>query len=205
MFCRLRRFTHSWIAILAVLSGFLSHCSSRVGLQASDIRSSVDSVIIGRIRLLPGSSCTRACQLPTFELRNVTESKSTSFTTRDWMELTPGQSIDIPISRKATLGTYDIRIEVERGLWDSVWLDEHLLTLARFEVPKGLLVYFGTIEVELHCEESHRRGQAHYAGHTIQDEFEQEINLFKEEFPQVYELYKNRIVHAEPQAPWKKL
>lgn len=205
MLGKLHKRVRSWIAISAIPLSFLCCRSSQVGLRPSDIRSSEDSIIVGRLRFLPGSTCARSYQLPIFELRNVTEGKSTSFARSDWTKLTAGQSIDIPISRKATPGAYDIRIEVEKSRWDSVWLDENLLTLGRFEVPKGLLVYFGTIEVELSCGDSHKRGQAHYARHTIQNEFEHEIQLFRDEFPQIYELYKNKIVHEEPEEPWKNL
>jgi len=205
MFIRSKKSVHRELTVAAILVSVLCACSPNMNIRPGDIRSSEDSIIIGRIRFLPGPSCTRSYQLPIFELRNVTEGKCTPFASIDWTKLTPGQSIDIPISRKATPGTYDIRVEVERGRWDSVWLDENLLTLARFQVPKGLLVYFGTIEVGLSCEESQKRDQAQYARHTIENEFEHEMNLFKEEFPKVYEMYKNRVVHAEPQESWKKL
>ena len=205
MFIKSKKSVYGEFAIAVTLLSVLCACSPSMNLRSGDIRSSEDSILVGRIRFLPQANCVKAYQLPAFKLRNITTGKCTPFATPDWTELTPGQSIDIPISLRAIPGAHDLRIEVERGLWDSVWLDEHLLPLVRFEVPKGLLVYIGTIEVELSCEVTRKRGQAHYAGHTIRDEFDQEILLFKVDFPKIYEMYKDRVIHAEPQEPWKKL
>ncbi len=193
------------IVIPAILLGLLCTCSSQVGLRPSDINSLQDSIIVGRIRFLPPTSCTSSFQLPTFELRNVGERKSTSFSPAGWIKPQAGQSIDIPIYRKATPGTYDLRIEVQKGLYDSVWLDENLLALLRFEVPKGLLVYFGTIEVQLGCEGSKKQDLAQYIRHTIQDESALEMSLFKDEFPQIHQMYENKILIQVSKTPWKEL
>jgi len=190
--------TYCWIAISAVLFGVLCSCSPNMTIRPSSIRSSEDSIIIGRLRFLPGPSCASLFQLPTFELRNVTDGKSTSFATPEWTRPERGQSIEIPISRKASPGIYEFRIKSTEGPWKSVWLDPNLFPLARFEVAIGRLVYIGTIEVVLRCEESHRHTAARYDGHAIRNEFELEINLFKDEFPQVYEMYKNRIALEVP-------
>ena len=194
-----------WIVIPATLLGLLCTCSSQVGLRPSDINSLQDSIIVGRIRFLPGTSCASSFQLPIFELRNVGERKATSFSPPGWIKPQAGHSIDIPIYRKTAPGTYDLRIEVEKGHFDSVWLDENLLTLLRFEVPKGLLVYFGTIEVGIECEGSRRQSVAQYVHHTIQDESKSEINLFKDDFPQIYRMYENKILIEVSKIPWKEL
>lgn len=194
-----------WMAISAVLVGTLCACSSHVGLRPSDIKSMEDSIIVGRIRFVPGPRCTRLFKLPTFELRNKTDNTSTSFVAPEWTKPEGGQSIDIPISRKATPGTYDIRIEVEGGLWDSIWLEENLLTLVQFKVPKGLLVYFGTIEVEISCELSQKHDAAQYVTHRVRNESDFELSLFKDEYPQIYTLYRNRVLLQAPQPPWKTL
>jgi len=204
MFLKLSGHLSRWLAIPAILSGALYSCSSHVGLRADDIRSSEDSIIVGRMRFLPGTSCTASFRLPVFELRNVTERKPISFAP-GWMKPEMYQRVDIPISRKVHPGTYELRIKVAEGPPQSTWIQPGWLTLAKFEVPKGLLVYFGTIEVDLSCQGLHKNGTAQYMGCTTRSEFEFEIDLFAKEFPQIYEMYKNRIVHAEPQEPWKQL
>jgi hypothetical protein len=204
MFGKFDRWIYRWMVISAVLSCVLCSCSSHVGLRADDIRSSEDSIIVGRMRFLPGTSCTASFQLPVFELRNVTERKPISFAP-GWIKPEMYQRVDIPISRKVPPGTYELRIKVAEGPPQSTWIQPGWLTLVTFEVPKGLLVYFGTVEVDLSCEEFHKDGTAQYVKHTIRDEFELETDLFKDESPQVFELYKNRIIHAEPQEHWKKL
>lgn len=204
MFHRLNGRFSRWMAIPAILSGVLCSCSSHVGLRADDIRSPEDSIIVGRIRFLPGTSCTAPFQLPAFELRSVTGRKPISFDP-GWMKPEMYQRIDIPISRKALPGTYELRIKVAEGPPQTHWIQPGWLTLAKFKVPKGLLVYFGTLEVDLSCQGLHKNGTAQYVGCTTQNEYEFEIDLFAKEFPQIYEMYKNRIVHAEPQEPWKQL
>ena len=190
--------TYCWIAISAVLFGVLCSCSPNMTIRPSKIRSSEDSIIIGRLRFLPGPSCASLFQLPTFELRNVTDGKSTSFATPQWTRPERGQSIEIPISRKASPGIYEFRIKSIEAPPQSAWLKPNYLTLAGFAVAKGQLVYFGTIEVVIKCEEWNEQSATHYVEHTIQNEFELEINLFKDEFPQVFEMYKDGIVLEIP-------
>lgn len=204
MFHKLNGCISRWMAISAIISGAFCSCASRTGLRPSDIRGSEDSIILGRVRFLSGASCVGSFQLPTFELRNVNERKPTSFAPR-WIKAEMYQRIDIPISLKANPGTYELRIKVAEGPPRTVWIQPGWLTLVAFEVPKGLLVYFGTVEIDLSCAGFHKDGTARYVKDTIQDEFELEIDLFQQESPQVYEIYKNRIIHAEPQEHWKKL
>jgi len=204
MFHKLSEHLSHWLAIPAILSVGLCSCASHVGLRADDIHSSEDSIILGRMRFLPGASCTASFQIPVFELRNVIERKPISFTP-GWMKPETYQRVDIPISHKVPPGTYELRIKVAEGPPQSLWLQPGWLTLLKFEVSKGLLVYFGTVEVDLSCQGLHKNGTAQYVGSAIRNEFELEIDLFTKEFPQIFEIYKNRIIHAEPQEPWKKL
>jgi hypothetical protein len=199
------RSAHRWVVIPIAVFGFLCSCSSGLSMRPPDAGSPDDSIIVGRLRFLPGSSCTKLFQLPCFELRNMGDRKSTSFSPTAWTAPEQGRGIDIPISHKVSPGTYEFRIEVEKGTWDSVWLDEHLLTLVRFEVPRGLLVYFGTIEVHLTCEGTATKGIAHYDGHTVQNESTQELDLFRDEYPKVYEMYQNKVFLQVKQAPWQEL
>ena len=190
---------------LIILAATLCACSSGVNLRPGDINSLEDSIIVGRMRFIPGASCVRPAQIPAFELRNADKRTSTPFGSPGWTSPQEGQIIDIPISRKVEPGTYELRIQVEKGTWDSVWLDEDQLPLARFEVPRGLLVYFGTIEVALKCEGSTRNGRAQYSDHTVMDESALDIGLFQKEHSEVYQMYQNKILLQVKQAPWKEL
>jgi hypothetical protein len=205
MFSKPKRTFFHWIAVVASLVAFLCACSSSKNIRPGDIQSEEDSIILGRLRFLPGPNCTKLFQLPTFKLRNATRNTSSSFATPEWTNPAMGQSIEIPISRKANPGTHQLQIEVTEAPPQSVWLDLNLLTLTQFEVPKGLLVYFGTVEVEIDCDELGKHSVAHYVNHTISNEFEFEINTFREAFPEVYEMYKNKIIQEGPEPAWKEL
>ena len=205
MFYKPEKAIYKRIAVVVSLLGFLCACSSSMNIRSGDIQSQEDSIIIGRLRFLPGPNCTKLFQLPTFKLRNATKNTASTFATPEWTNPEMGQSIEIPISRKANPGTHQLQIEVTEAPSQSVWLDLNLLTLIQFEVPQGFLVYFGTVEVEIDCDESGKRSVAHYVNHTISNEFEFEINVFREEFPQVYEMYKNKIIQEAPEPTWKEL
>jgi hypothetical protein len=157
------------------------------------------------MRFIPGSSCIASSQIPAFELRNANRRRSTPFGSPGWTSSQGDQIIDVPISRKVEPGTYELRFQVEKGTWDSVWLDEDWLTLVRFEVPRGLLVYFGTIEVTLKCDASTRDGRAQYSDHRVLDESALDIGLFQKEHSAVYEMYQNKILLQVKQAPWREL
>jgi hypothetical protein len=176
-----------------------------MNIRSGDIQSQEDSIIIGRLRFLPAPDCTKFFKLPNFKLRNVTRNTSDTFAPPEWIKPEIGQSIEIPISRKANPGTHQLQIEVTEAPPQSVWLDLNLLILTQFEVPKALLVYFGTVEVEINCDESGKHGAAHYVDHTILNEFEFEIDTFREEFPEVYEMYKNKVIQEAPEPVWKEL
>jgi len=194
-----------WIAIAVSLTAFFCACSSSKTIRPGDIQSQEDSIIIGRLRFVPGRNCTEFFKLPTFKLRNVTRNTSSTFATPEWTKPEMGQSIEIPISRKANPGTHQLQIEVSEAPSQSLWLDLNLLTLTEFDVPKAILVYFGTVEVEIDCDESGKHSVAHYVNHKIFNEFEFEINAFREEFPEVYEMYKNKVIQAAPEPTWKEL
>ncbi len=190
--------SHCSTAIWAVLAGLLFSCSSGQSLRPSDIRGSEDAIILGRIRFLPGSTCLGDFKLPIFELRNTTDGKSTPFATPGSLWLKEGQCVEIPISRKMNPGSYEFRIKSVEAPAQSAWLKPGFITLAEFTMAKGQLKYFGTIEVEIRCEQWNKQSATFYVAHAIRDEHEQEMILFKDEFPQVYEMYKDRVVLEMP-------
>ena len=205
MFYKPKKSVYGEFAMAVTLVSVLCVCSPSTSIRPDNIRSSEDSIILGRIRFLFGPTCTRSVQLPTFELRNATENTSTSFKSALWVDPQESPNIDIAIVRKVTPGTYDIRIEVPLGRWDSVWLDENLLTLVRFEVLKGFLVYFGTIEVDLSCQDIKKQMAAQYAQHRLRDESDTEMGLFREQYPEIYQMYQGKIHSQMPRGPWEEL
>ena len=101
--------------------------------------------------------------------------------------------IEVPITMKVDPGTYQLRIKTMETPRQSLWLDQHLLVLTSFDVPRGRLIYFGTLEVDIGCQESQRHGRAHYLGHRVQNEFPFEMDLFQQQFPETHLRYKERI------------
>jgi hypothetical protein len=79
-----------------------------------------------------------------------------------------------------------------------------MLTLARFEVPKGFLVYFGTLEIDVTCGAPGKQIQARYVEHSIGDEYQLELNRFGKEYPQVLKLYQGRMIRSVAANPWKR-
>jgi hypothetical protein len=182
----------------------LSSCSSRNQLRASDIQESEDSIVVGRISIRPGSGCQKVLTLPRLELRNVQRRTAIPYEIRDLVLSEGEKRIELPIAEKVVPGTYDIRIKVVEGSWDPTWLDAGMLTLARFEVPKGFLVYFGTIEIEVTCDEFGKHGVARYARHTVSTEHEFELDRFEKEHPDIFQMYRGRIIRSVPENPWKR-
>lgn len=205
MFSKPKKAVYREFAVAVILVSLLCACSPSMNIRPGDIQSEEDSIIIGRLRFLPGPNCTEFFKLPSFKLRNITRNTSSTFSTPEWTKPEMGQSIEIPISRKANPGTHQFQIEVSEAPSQSVWLDLNLLTLTQFEVPKAFLVYFGTVEVEINCDESGKHSVAHYVNHTLLNEFEFEINAFTEEYPEVYEMYRDKVIQAAPEPAWKEL
>ena len=197
------RFWVSFAAILFTLAALYS-CSSRTGLSASDIDQTVDSVILGRISIRPGPNCRKIIDLPPMELRNVAERTSIPYEIRDLALSHEEKRIDLPITEKVAPGTYDIRIKVVEGPWDPTWLDAGMLTLARFEVPRGFVVYFGTLEIDVTCGGFSKRVEARYVEHSIEDEYELELDRLGKDYPQVMEMYQGRMIRSVAADPWKR-
>jgi|GEM_PF-2398112 len=192
------------LAAVVILMLSLSGCASRKGLRASDVDQTEDSVVLGRISIRPGADCDQVIDLPRLELRNAGERTAIPYEIHDLVLNQKEKRIDLPITEKVAPGMYDIRIKVVEGPWDPTWLDAGMLTLARFEVPKGFLVYFGTIEIDVTCGAFGKRGQARYAEHSIGDEYELELDRFETEYPQVLEMYQGRIIRSVAADPWKR-
>lgn len=182
----------------------LCACSSRAGLRASDIDSAEDSIVLGRIRIRPDSGCEKLLILPRMELRSVGQRTSIPYEIRDLVLSQGEEQVDLPIAEKVGPGTYDIRIKVVEGPWDPTWLDAGMLTLVRFEVPKGFLVYFGTIEIDVACGGFGKQGQARYVEHTIGAEHEFELARFEKEYPEIFHLYRGRVIQSAPDHPWER-
>jgi hypothetical protein len=191
-----------WLS--ALLAAALCTCASKSGFNAADIQSFEDSIVVGRISIRPGQGCMKLLTLPRMELRNTVRRISTPYEIGDLTISDPDERLELPFVQKVIPGTHDLRIKVVEGSWDPTWLDAGMLTLVRFDVPKGFLVYFGTIEIEMACEKFGKHGEARYIGHTISDEHDFELNLFKQEYPEVYQMYKNRIIQSVPEDPWKQ-
>lgn len=179
-------------------------CSARTGLRASDIDQTSDSVVLGRISIRPGPECQKVINLPRLELRNVAQRTAIPYHIQDLALSREEKRIDLPIAEKVAPGMYDIRIKVVEGSWDPTWLDAGMLTLARFEVPKGFVVYFGTIEIDVACGEFGKREEARYVKHIIGEEYEFELDRFQKQYPEVRELYKGRIIRSVAQHPWER-
>jgi hypothetical protein len=182
----------------------LPGCSSHTGLQTSEIDSAEDSLVLGRISIRPDPECERVLNLPRLELRNVSQRTTVPYEIHHLVLSENEKRIDLPITEKVAPGTYDIRIKVVEGPWDPTWLDAGMLTLARFEVPKGFLVYFGTIDIDVTCREFGKRGEAAYAKHTIGEEYEFELGRFKKEYPDILKMYQGRIIRSVANNPWKR-
>ena len=198
----------TWIGAAAkailMFTLLLPACSSRTGLSASDVDRDSDSIVLGRISIRPGPECERVLNLPRIELRNVAQRTTVPYEIHDLVLSQKEKRIDLPITEKVAPGSYDIRIKVVEGPWDPTWLDAGMLTLARFEVPKGFLVYFGTIEIDVTCREFGKRGEAGYVEHSIGDEYEFELSRFGKEFPEVLEMYQGRMIRSVADHPWKR-
>jgi hypothetical protein len=76
----------------------------------------------------------------------------------------------------------------------SLWLETPYLTLTFFSVNRGQLVYFGTVETEIKCEKWEHQSATHYMSHSVINNFWEEITLFRENFPEAYEMYRERFV-----------
>jgi hypothetical protein len=187
------------IPLLALFS-----CSSGRRLRAADIDRAEDSIVVGRISIRPGPDCQKVLSLPRMELRSVGQRTSIPYEIHDLVLSEKERRIDLPIAEKVGPGRYDIRIKVVEGSWDPTWLDAGMLTLVRFDIPKGFLVYFGTVEIDVTCEEFGKPGQAKYAGHTIGADYEFELNRFQEEHPEIFQMYRGRIIRSVPENPWKR-
>ena len=192
------------LTVLLMIMLLLPTCSSRTGLRAAAIDRAVDSIVLGRISILPGADCDQVIDLPRLELRNVGERTAIPYEIHDLVLSQKEKRIDLPITEKVVPGTYDIRVKVVEGPWDPTWLDAGMLTLARFKVPKGFLVYFGTIEIDVICGEFGKRGEAGYAKHIIGDEYELELNRFEKEYPEILTMYQGRIIRSVADNPWKR-
>jgi hypothetical protein len=192
------------IFIAALLTAALISCSSRAGLKASDIDSSQDSIVIGRFSIRLGSGCEDLVDIPRLELRRVAQRKSIPYDIPDLAITEKDQRIELPIVEKVAPGTYDIRVKVVEESWDPTWLDAGMLTLARFDVPRGFLVYFGTVEIDVDCNEFGKHGVARYVDHELRDEHEFELDLFSKEHPEVHKMYQNRVIQSVPEKPWKR-
>jgi len=187
-----------------MVSLMLFACSARTGLRVSDIDPAADSVVLGRISIRPGANCGKAIDLPHLELRNVGQRTAIPYDIRDLVLSQKEKRIDLPIAEKVAPGMYDIRVKVVEGPWDPTWLDAGMLTLARFEVPKGFLVYFGTLEIDVTCGEFGKQEEGGYVKHIIGDEYELELNRFEKECPEILEIYQGRIIRSVADHPWKR-
>jgi hypothetical protein len=176
-----------------VLSSIILSCTSGSNIGTLDIRSPEDSVIFGRLRFLPGPNCTGEFKLPAFELANLLENTSTPFVTLGSLRLIEGQTIEIPIARRVNAGSYEFRMKTVEAPPQSAWLDAKFLALSNFAVAPGQLAYFGTLEVTLRCEQWNRQSATHYVSHIILDESQQEFILFREQYPEIFQLYKDRL------------
>jgi hypothetical protein len=190
------------LTTLLMVLPLLLACSSRTGLRASDIDRTADSVVLGRISVRLAANCGQVIDLPRLELRNVAQRTAVPYQIHHLVLSQGERRIDLPITEKVEPGTYDIRIRVVEESWDPTWLDAGMLTLARFEVPKGFLVYFGTIDIDVACEGFGKRGQAGYAEHTIGDQYELELTRFKTEYPEILRMYQGRIIRSVADNPW---
>jgi hypothetical protein len=191
------------LLIAVLLTAALSSCSSRTQLKAADIDSSQDSIVIGRFSIRLGSGCEDLVDIPRLELRRVAQRRSIPYDIPDLAITEKEQRIELPIVEKVAPGTYDIRVKVVEEFWDPTWLDAGMLTLARFDVPRGFLVYFGTVEIEVNCNEFGKHGVARYVDHKLLDEHEFELDLFRKEHPEVHKMYQNRVIQSVPEKPWK--
>ncbi len=198
---RLKRWIPAGLIAALIPLMALCTCSSRAGLRASDIDSAEDSIVLGRISIRPDSACKKILNLAPLELRSVGQRTSIPYEVRDLILSDGEERIDLPIAEKVDPGIYDIRIKVVSGPWDPTWLDAGMLTLARFEVPKGFLVYFGTIEIDVTCRGFGGQNQARYVEHTIAAEHELELVRFETEYPEIFRMYRGRVIRSVPDQP----
>jgi hypothetical protein len=180
-------------AIVILFAGILLSCSSGHNSGLVDVRNPDDSIVLGRLRFVPGTNCTGEFRIPTFQLQNTTDGSTIPFAAASPIRLIAGRNIEIPIAQKTNPGILEFRIKAVEAPPQSAWLDPGYISLIEFAVAPGQLVYFGTMEVDIECHRWERQSATRCVQHRIRDESDREITLFREEFPEIFQIYKSRI------------